>query len=143
MNMGMENKIVGYLLLVIGLALIIFSALGGYNVLTGKAKPYGLFSFPAVTLDASNMTGFDNQPQAQEMAKQSGQNPKLELISASLLNDTSNVFAHLILMGFLAGIGYKIGALGVMLSRPINVKLKTKEDTVFDSTSKQNQLEQS
>lgn len=124
----MNEKINGYILLAIGLAIIVFSMISVFNVLTGKSKPYSLFNFPAISLDAANIAGSEMPSGSQEPLKQAGQSPKLELISSSLLNDTSNVFAHLILMGFMAGIGYKIGALGVMLARPIVVKLKTNEE---------------
>ena len=78
-------------------------------VFTKRITPIDLFSFP-------------------DAATQSTQ--KTELISALMLNESSNLFAHLMLMGFMASIGSKIAALGVSMVRPIVVKLKAKEEAV-------------
>lgn len=102
----MSEKIIGYTLLVCGIAIILFSAFNVYFVFTGQAQPIHLFNFPAVSL-----------------AVVPGAKP-VELVSADMLNQTSNVFAHLFLMGFLASIGEKLASLGIQLLRPIVVKSK-------------------
>ena len=108
------NKIVGYLLLVIGLSIIVYSAVNVFNVFMGKTQPYDLFSFSSIGLDLSNMTG-QTLPQ--------GANPKQDIIDKDLLNQPINLIAHLMLMGFLSTVGFKIAQIGTMLVREIKVKV--------------------
>lgn len=110
----MTEKIVGYSLLIIGVFVIIFCGLNVLFVFTGKALPIQPFNFPGVSLDLSQSLG---------LPKTAGVKPT-ELISADMLNQSSNLFTHLFLMGFLAGIGQKLASLGVQLVRPIVVKSK-------------------
>jgi hypothetical protein len=64
-----------------------------------------------------------------ELQAQMPKTPKTEIISATMLNDSSNIFAHLMLMGFIVSLGYKLANLGIQMLRPIVVKLKAKEET--------------
>lgn len=102
----MTEKIVGYVLLIVGLISIVFSAMNVFFVFTGQAQPGELFNFSPVSV-----------------ALAPGTKP-VELVSARELNQTTNLTFHLLLMGFLAGAGQKIASLGVQLIRPIVVKLK-------------------
>jgi len=120
----MTEKVSGFGLLICGIAIIVFSGFSVVSVFSGKSKPVNLFTFSSISLDASSLIGSDAPPEAREALKLSGQAPKLELIPAEIINQTSNTMAHLLLMGFIASIGYKIGSLGTLLARPINVKLK-------------------
>ena len=109
----MSEKIIGYTLLVCGIAIILFTAFNVYFVFTKQAQSIQLFNFPAISLDMSQSLGVP-LPKSKPT----------ELISADILNQSSNVFAHLFLMGFIASIGQKLANLGVQLVRPIVVKLK-------------------
>ena len=100
----MSEKIIGYTLLVCGIAIILFTAFNVYFVFTKQAQPIQLFNFPAVSLDLIP-----------------GAKPT-EILPADVLNQSSNIFAHLLLMGFMASIGQKLATLGVQLVRPIVVK---------------------
>jgi len=131
----MSERVTGFILLAIGIGIICFSAINVFSVFTGKLKPYALFNFPSITLDASNLVGSDLPPEDANALKSGGNAPKLELVQASVLNDTGNIFAHLLLMGFIASIGYKIGSLGAMLARPLVVKLKTKNGEILSENS--------
>lgn len=123
----MTEKITGYILLAAGVMSIIFAALSVYSVFTKKSKPVQLFNFEGISLDVSQLAGQlpqelpDNLPPNVSL-------PKAELIPASVLNESSNIFAHVFLMGFIASAGQKIASLGTQLVRPINVKLRTKEE---------------
>lgn len=113
----MTEKWVGYSLLGVGLLIIVLAAFSVYQVFFGGAKPVQIFDFPAIGLSVSDLVsqpipGVATGPNA----------PKAELIPASVLNDTSNVIAHLLLMGFMVSVGSKIASLGVNLVRPIVVK---------------------
>lgn len=123
----MLEKATGYLLLVIGLAVIVLSGISVYNVFTKISKPVTLFQFQGISLNPQQL--FLNQNNNQLIQGLEG--PKSEIISADLLNDTSNIFAHYLLMGFLVSIGAKIAGLGVMLLRPVEVKVRTKETPIY------------
>lgn len=108
----MSEKISGYTLLISGIAIILFCAFNVVFVFTGRAQPIQLFNFPAMSLDLGSSLGLPTATKPTEM------------ISAAMLNQTSNIAAHLFLMGFLASIGEKLASLGVQLVRPIVVKSK-------------------
>lgn len=134
----MKERVIGLTLIGVGIGIIIFAAFSVLRVFTAKAQPASLFNFPAISLDASSLIGSDAPPDAREALRSGAQAPKLELIPSEIMNKTTNALAHLLLMGFIASIGYKIGSLGVMLSRPIIVNLKSKESETqsVDSSSK-------
>jgi hypothetical protein len=120
----MNNKVVGYLLLSIGLIAIFFSAFSVYSVFTGKTQPVQLFNSDGISLDLGKLMGGQMPP---EQAEQLGnvQNPaQSELIKPELINKPLNLSAHLFLMGFLVNAGFRIASLGNQLLRPIKVKLK-------------------
>ncbi len=98
----MSEKITGYILLFVGIFLIIVSAFSVFNVFTGKTKPFELFQMPGISLDVVGQ--------------------KTEIVSAAMINDSSNLFVHLLLMGFIASTGQKLASLGVQLVRPIVIK---------------------
>ena len=102
----MSEKVTGYLLLLLGLVLIGFSAFSVYQVFTKRAQPLQLFSEAGISL---------NFPDA-----------KTELVSANYLNSVSNLTSHYLLMSFLVSIGFKISSLGIQLLRPIEVKLQAR-----------------
>lgn len=125
----MNEKIVGYILLVLGMLIIAASSISVLTVFTARAKPVKIFNFPSISLNTNEiiaanlpreMSGFLNQQPTQVQ--------KTELISSDMINQTSSVFAHLFLMGFLVTVGYKIASLGTQLIRPIVVNLKSKEE---------------
>ncbi len=102
----MSEKIIGYSLLAVGVLVIIFTAGSVFVVFTGKILPIQLFNLPAITLSLAPGT------------------KPVELMTADAINQTSNLAAHLFLMGFLAGAGQKLASLGVQLVRPIVIKAK-------------------
>ena len=121
MTQNVSNKIIGYLLLIAGLFLIAYSALNVYDVFKGKISPFPLFKFEAIALDFSKFVE-GAPPNA---------NLKQELVASELLNQPMNVTAHLLLMGFVASIGFKIASLGVMLVRTIKVNLKEEKQSIL------------
>ena len=122
----MSEKIVGYLLISCGVMAIIFSVLNIYSVFTGKTRPVQVFNFSGISLDTSKFLPQDFPSQASQLVKPES-TQKAEIIPANIINDSSNIFAHLLLMGFLASAGSKVALIGTMLVRPINVKLRNKE----------------
>ena len=124
----MTEKILGYILLGLGIMTTIYSGLNVYAVFTKQTQPVKLFNFKGIGLDTSQMLASSLPPEAAPFLKQNPDKPApSEIISAELINDTSNIFAHLMLMGFIASVGAKLANIGAMLVRPIVVKLKAKE----------------
>lgn len=119
----MSERIIGYALLVVGLILIFAPLWSVYQVFTGQKKPVQLFQFNGISLDPSQ---FMNLEVPQELSDsgvklESSSKPQ-DIIPPNLINDTSNIFAHVVLMGFVASIGFRIASLGTQLMRPIIVK---------------------
>ena len=106
----MENKVIGYLLIAVGVLVIFLTAFSVYNVFVNKAAPinivsqetlFGLKSEGASALDALNIT-------------------------PSSLAYLANLSFHLLFAGFLINVGFKVASLGTMLARPIVVDLQAK-----------------
>lgn len=118
----MSEKIIGYVLLVVGILVILGAGVSTYMVFTKQAEPVKLFEFSGISLDPTQMLGSSLPVELQTTLKQTNTS-KQEMISGEMINSTSNIFAHLFLMGFIASIGYKLASLGTKLMRPIVVKL--------------------
>ncbi|OGM01905.1 hypothetical protein A2115_00460 [Candidatus Woesebacteria bacterium GWA1_41_8] len=123
----LSDRVVGYILFAAGILIILYSAFNVYKVFTKVFQPVELFNFAPIGLDASSLVGSDLPPEQRELLRQSGGDTKLEIVPSAIINQTSNVLAHLLLMGFLASVGYKIANLGIMMLRPVVVKLIGKE----------------
>jgi hypothetical protein len=119
MGEGLSEKIIGYLLILVGVATILLATLSVYKTFTGQTNSITPFNFDAISMDMGKLV--DQAP--------AGANLKQELISSDLLNHPMNLIAHLLLMGFIVTVGYKIASLGVMLVRPIKVKLREEKQT--------------
>ena len=117
------NKVIGYLLVIVGLAMIIYPSFNVYQVFKGKVKAFDLFSFAPIAIDLSKFV-----PQAP-----SNIDLKQDLIASDLLNKPLNLTFHLLLMGFVVSSGYKIASVGVMLVRTIKVKVKEEKSVLFPS----------
>jgi hypothetical protein len=116
----MSERIVGYLFLALGLLMIIGSAFGVYYVFTGKFQTFEVFSLPPITLDLSGLMQAENP----DMALPPQANLETELVKSDVLNKPLNLIAHILFMGFLMNVGFKIASLGVQLVRPIKVTVK-------------------
>jgi hypothetical protein len=121
----MTEKILGYMLIVVGIIAIVYSSVSVYDVFTKKAKPANLFSFSGISMDPSQFLA-GNLPPGVTLPK----GPAMEIMTPEMINDTSNIFAHVVLMGFIASAGLKLATIGTQLVRTIHVKVKTKDDTI-------------
>ncbi len=129
----MTEKVTGYTLVLIGIVIILFSGFSVYQVFTAKEKPVQLFHFPGISINMANLMGNGDGLSAEQAAafeKQKAQVKPQEIISSELLNDSSNIGAHMLLMGFIASIGYKIASLGIQFVRPIVVKMKETREPI-------------
>ena len=139
----MSEKIFGYILILSGLAIILGAGFNVYQIVTRQAQPVRLFDFAGITINANQLIAepvtsidlegitSDQQAIVDELLKQQGtvkdsqgSGTSIEILPGDVLSETSNLFAHIILMGFLAGIGSKVAGIGTMLVRTIVVKVK-------------------
>lgn len=121
----MSERIVGYILLVFGVGIILFSAWNVYGVFTKKIQPVQLFGFKGIGIDMGQIISNSLPRELSSLAGTSAQPAqKTEIIPAEMLNGLSNIMAQIILMGFIGGVGMKLASLGVMLLRPVEVKMK-------------------
>ena len=121
----MTEKYLGYALLAFGLCIIAIGGYSVYAVFTGQIVPFALFNFDAVTVPLSALLGA-------ELALGANSLPDVEIFPAAILNSTTNTLAHLLLMGFVVSVGYRVAMIGVNLLRPIVVKMTTKNPSVLD-----------
>jgi len=112
----MHSKISGYFLFYLGIIIIVLTTLSVYLVFSGKMLPVQLFHLPAFNLDSQVLSSLGN--------KNTLPNGPIEIIPASINNQFANLFAHITLMGFIAGAGYKLSFIGTQLLRPINIQVK-------------------
>lgn len=115
----------------LGLAVIVLSSLSVFLVFTGKMPPVRLFKSTGFSLDTNVLisANYIHQLPGTPLPK------TIELIPASALDQVSNLSIHLILMTFVAGIGYKLALLGVQLLRPIQIKVRTEPNPRAPATS--------
>lgn len=106
----MENKIIGYLLVAVGVLVIFLTAFSVYNVFVNKTAPINIVS--EETLFGQKSDG----PSALDALN----------ISPSSLSYLANLSFHLLFAGFLINVGFRLGSLGTMLARPIVVDLQAK-----------------
>lgn len=116
----MSDKLLGYSLLVGGIAIMVFSVVQVLLVFTHTIKPISAFQSAKSQVDTSALL----QNALNPSGNLSFQMPKLDLIPQDTLNESLNLATHFFLMSFVLGFGYKISSLGVMMLRPITVKLK-------------------
>lgn len=96
-----------------------FATYSVFSVIRG-GEPINVIEVPGIALDFSGFVG-------QEL-ESSGKQLKSELVPAEVINKPINLLAHVILMGFMVNVGFKISSLGVQFLRPIKVNLKEKGD---------------
>lgn len=112
----MDQKIVGYILLTVGIVTIVITGINVYMVFTGNVQPINPFETPGISFDLGSMLGLSGLPGAENI------DTSQELLDANSLNQMFNFTAHLLLMGFLASVGYKLAKIGSNLVRPIVVR---------------------
>lgn len=124
----MTEKVLGYILLGAGVFTLLFAAFNIYQVFTKQIRPVQVFNLKGISLDTSKIMENSLPPEFAGLM-QSNKPSSQEIIPAQMLNDSSNLFAHLLFMGFIASIGVKLATIGTQLIRPIVVKLRTTETT--------------
>lgn len=127
----MREKVIGYSLLTVGILIILYSAFSVYSVFNKKQNPVDVFNLPGISLDLSGLVGGDLSPEEKALMKEKNVNTRAELISPEVLNTPLNYTFHILFMGFIASIGFKIANLGTLLIRPIKVNLKEEKSVLL------------
>jgi len=94
------NKIIGYVLLIVGLLLIIMPIWQTYNIFTGKAMPSQIFMRPVALKANPNVSALDIGGQIQ--------NAFIKILPIDLIDNTLNLASWLLLMWILIYGGGKI-----------------------------------
>ena len=110
-----SNKIIGLVLLFLGLAIIFYSLYSSFNVFTGKAQPPTIFSFEAVKIEEIKKEAKTPEELQTEMAKDVLAKQLKEMIPADYLQKTFNLITWSIFIGILVLIGSNIAGLGTKL----------------------------
>lgn len=105
----MSEKVTGYILLGLGIAIMAVSAWQVYQVFTGAQLPLSITQSSGVMVNIS--------PEL----------PPTELISGKEIDQLTNLTLHYLLMTFLVSLGFKISTLGTQLLRTIEVKVSAKQ----------------
>ncbi len=120
----MRELIIGYLFLIIGISGMGFSFYNVYSLFTGETKPYVVFEDQKQDTKKPSFTTQDlltNPSAITEM-----QTNLLSGILEKQMNKTINMGATVFLYYFLMLFGFRIATLGVMLIRPLKVKIRSK-----------------
>lgn len=126
----MNEKVIGYILLGVGICIMLFALGNIFLVFTSKIQPIMLFDTKGISFDINSLL-----PQLSEGVSPGKKPAGMELIPSGTINQMLNLSSHFFLMSFVVTFGYKIASLGVMLVRPVVVKLKTKEPTEVPKTA--------
>jgi hypothetical protein len=101
------NKIIGYILLVVGVLLIILPLWQTFNIFTGKAMPAQVFAKPVSLTVNQNVSALDIQGQIQ--------NALIKILPIDFIDNTLNLATWLLLGWILIYGGGKIAEIGVKL----------------------------
>jgi len=101
------NKIIGYILLAIGILFIILPLWQTYNIFTGKSLPAQIFVSPTPLKADSNVSPTDIQGQVQ--------NALIKVLPVNSINNTLNFVSWMLLIWIFIYGGGKIAEIGVKL----------------------------
>jgi hypothetical protein len=104
-----NEKILGYVLLGVGLLFILLSAHNSYTAFTGSANPPEMFKMESIEIPATNNS------------------PAVPLMSGKNFSKLMDLVCWYILMFFFAQAGSKIASLGIQLVKEIKVTVKSKD----------------
>jgi hypothetical protein len=124
----MPEKVLGYILLVVGICIIGLAAFNIFGLLTERTQPVQFFDFDGLSIETPSLVPNTSIPgvsdQLDELFGESAQPQTTEIIPKTMVNQTLNLFVHIFLVGFFVNVGFKVASLGNQLVRPITVKLK-------------------
>jgi len=101
------NKVIGYVLLLIGILLIALPLWQTYNIFAGKSLPAQVFIKPIALTVNDKVSALDTQGQIQ--------NALIKVIPMDFIDNTLNLASWMLLMWILIYGGGKIAEIGVKL----------------------------
>jgi len=104
-----DEKVVGYILLAVGVVMMFASVYLMFNVFTGGSDPPSLFDFSDVSFP---------------IIQPGGTSETVQIISGQEMNRMADMGFWYMLMFFIVYAGGKVASLGVNLIREIKVELK-------------------
>lgn len=134
-----SERIVGYILLSLGILVMIYAAMQIIMVFTNKAEPIEFFTSEPVVITQPDNAGAELPKDPEELLDfiqsnplaalggSGGGLPTPQLIDTQMLNDVLNMAVYFLIMHFLLGLGFKISNLGVQLVRPIKVEVRNNQ----------------
>lgn len=120
----MREQILGYFLMSIGIVIMGISVYQVFQIFTNQTLPVMIFKDEAPT--ASSINPIEALTNTEELTKM--QTQLLSQMFDKQLNKSMNLAASSFVMYFVMLFGFRLASLGVMLVRPIVVKVKGKEE---------------
>jgi hypothetical protein len=109
------NKIIGLVLLFLGLVIIFYGLYSSLNVFTGKAQPPTVFSFQNTKIEETKKTAQTPEEIQTQLAKDFLAEQLKTMIPADYLQKIFNLVTWSIFIGILVLIGSNIAGLGIKL----------------------------
>ena len=127
-----SEKIIGYVLLLVGLLMIFGATYSVFSVLTGKAIPPKVFDveapsfqLPTESAPSIEMPEGASLPAGLKINQGPSRNaPSVKLIPDEVFNGVLNIGLFYLAMMFLASSGLKVSEIGVKLIKDIKVQIK-------------------
>ena len=129
-----NDKVLGYILLLIGLAMIFVSTFIAFRVFTGKSEPAKIFDVeaPVINLPSQNSLtlpeGFE-LPEGVILPQSSVEGKGFKIIPDEVFNRLLNSSLYFLAMTFVASSGAKIASIGVQLVKEVKVQFKENKPT--------------
>lgn len=118
----MTEKMLGYVFIAIGVVVIAVCGVNAYDVFTGRMQPLAVYSASKTTPSVAV------QPAEGTVNVSALIQPVVESALSQTMGGSMekpiNLTIHLLLLGFIASLGYRIASLGTMLVRPIVVSVR-------------------
>lgn len=133
-----SEKIIGYLLLALGIGIIIASTFSLYQVFTGQKIAPEVFQFeaPTISLPTTQQLQLPQDmelPEGFSFPQAEAQSQEFKVLPDEAINNLSNMFIYLLLMGFIASSGAKIATIGTKMAK--DIKVVVKEEKVKQASS--------
>jgi hypothetical protein len=109
MQIKADNKMAGWVLLIVGLILIVLAVYFMFTVFTGATAPPAIFNMKSITMSEGTPPN------------------DVELVPGGAVSRVVNMILWAVLMYFVASAGSRIGGLGVKLIRDIKVEVKRED----------------
>lgn len=125
----MSEKLIGHLLLWIGIAIMIISLINIFLVFTGRLKPITVINLTSISKVAPSggidiTTMFPNMAEEQrEQIKAMGNINPVAGFSSEMMNEIISFSTHFLLLTMFMGFGHKLASLGTNLLKPVAITI--------------------